>query len=301
MIEVGFNIYALSGGAFLFWFAFLAVGCIAILLPVTTAIFHHRASRELGLNSQPRDSFQTAMVVGGRQRAVLTAVAWLVDRGYARISGSRLVIENQPPADSHPLVRDIAEQADRGVPARQLMKGRATPESLARLRTELEAAQLVLPASNKPWWVLAAVMILPPAIALPRILAAEDAGRPYGFVVLLTIFAVLLGTALFVGLIGAQSSRTEGGRRVVEAADRARRTPTHELDDGAVTAAALFGAGALASTDIGDLSTFATTHTRPLAAGGCGAFGGGGDAGGDAGGGGGGCGGGGCGGGGCGG
>ncbi|MBK8979333.1 MAG: TIGR04222 domain-containing membrane protein [Planctomycetes bacterium] len=289
LVDAGFDLYALSAQAFLAWFAVLLAALILAVTLFGRWSYRSRA-RGRGLGAEPEDVFETAMLAGGESRALLTGVAWLVDRGFARVTGNRLVVETLPPDDAPALVRCVAGRKPGKLRAHKVMRGSGCSAALRQLRATLEVRELLLPDDARPRWTLWLLLLAPAALALPRIAAAQAAGRPFGFVVLLALAATLVGAALHHALIGGASRLTDGGREALARLEPLRDEPVERLPDGHVAAAAMFGAGMLIGTELGDLHGFATAGMRSAASGG--------DAG-HTGCGGGGCGGGGCGGGGC--
>ncbi len=301
LIDAGFNPYALSAVAFLWLFAMVTLP-LAVLVPWLARRRRVAAGEGLGLESEPSDAFETAMLGGGDQRALLTAVTWLVDRGHARVAGNRMTLESLPPADAPALVQAMAGHQPKQLAARQVMQGVRCRRELRALRQTLVDKGLLLADGQHSRGPLVLVIALPVLLALPRILMALASHRPFGFLVVSILVAVVLGVAMWHLLVRRFDGLTEGGRRIVERNaelrwSARRRSASDDPSHDVVTAAAMFGVGALALSDVADVQRFAEAGLRPLSGHGGGSGGTGcGDGGG---GGGGGCGGGGCGGGGC--
>jgi uncharacterized protein (TIGR04222 family) len=295
--EGGLNPFALHGSEFL-----------AFLIPmIVAAVCVGRVLRSMQRGPEPTDNEEepalsweeSAYLIGGSARLTTATIARLVACGAAKIADQELV-------------RGAAELPEATAVERTVLRALPVTNSLSALgpvvkavETEftdgarkLEEAGLLMTTTqrvNARFIAIVPLLIVMLGFALPRFLMGMANGKPVEYLVVTSVFGLVIGLGV------AQAGRlwlTRRGERV-EATLKARHRAllNQSLWDGtgnATMAVALFGTAALIGTELADLQAW---YPRPtaLTSSGCGSGGCSSGAGG-CGGGGGGCGGGGCGG-----
>jgi uncharacterized protein (TIGR04222 family) len=268
--SAGGNPYALAAGPFLWFYGFTCLAIVASCV-LSMARRSRRAGQGRGLGTRDTDPFTLALMAGGPQRALLTALTQLVDLGHATVSKAGTVRPMDPPDSRvHGLVRAVdAELRHTGEVSGDALfrslRGRLQP-ALRRLRGGAEQQGLVLKRVELPTAEVHAVWLLPAAIALPRIVAALPAERPVGFLVM-TLVATLA-----VGLIAVNAARTElteGGRRLHERARQQSRALKARRES-LVGDELLFGAAVLGGTFLTGTALADVRQALPQSTGGTG-------------------------------
>lgn len=297
LVAAGGDPYALSAGAFLVFYALACSVGILLCVAIGRRRFHAAIGTPATNRRPPEGAFEVALLCGGPARAVEVAVADLVDRGHARIAQGRLVVETLPATSAHPLSRALYELAGRrGLSGEGLSRAHhelAGP--LAELRAALAAKGLLPARGALPDWPLWLGFVLPIAIALPRIVSAQAAGRPYGFLVALGIGCLFANWLLHHLVYRRLYDRTSEGHRIARGLESVTPALGAAGSVDPLLALAVSGSTALVATSLADVHAF-VQRREAKHSGSCGGGGGGGGCGGGGGGGGGGCGGGGCGG-----
>lgn len=215
LAAAGYDPYALAASPFLWLYALSCLGVLAACaLSVRTrsrAVGHGR-----GRGTFDTDVLTTALVCGGDERALLTALTKLVDGGHLTVSSAgRIRAKDAPPATAHALERALYEEVDRngGLSGGELFaRTRMGARSVLRnLRTDTESRGLLLQAKERPSVELWIAFLFPGVFAAPRILAALPADRPIGWLVTLLIVATIAGGTI---VAANRTDLTEGGLKV---------------------------------------------------------------------------------------
>lgn len=257
--EAGWDPYALAAGPFLWFYGLTCLGVIvAAAYSIRARSFRIGDGR--GRGHQSADVYTTAVICGGEERALLTALTHLVDQGKLTVSNAGLVRAMDPPArDAHPLEIALYEEVARTgeLDGEKLFDRSSTRPRLAlrRLVAETEQKQLKLTRAELPRQEIWVALLAPASIAAPRLWAAMGTDRPVGFLVTMLIIATIAGPAIVHAL---RSTLTEGGRTLkatahmrAKALERRKRTGLAGND--LLYGAAVLGGAFLTGTALADV------------------------------------------------
>ncbi|MBE9127118.1 TIGR04222 domain-containing membrane protein, partial [Coleofasciculus sp. LEGE 07081] len=208
------------------------------------------------------DTYETAYLVGGKNKVIETAIASLVQRGHLKPQPTTrsLILEKPLPADSHPLERAIAKviktdgriervKASVSTTINQICD-RQICDRLQHLHLLVSKNQAKV-AQQLPAMAVFAVLLL----GISKIGVGISRGKPVGFLFMLCLFTAIVG----LGFLYIPVFRSRYGDRVL--ADIQNRhahlkqtsTSSTSTDPQLVLAFALFGTGVLAGSSLNDL------------------------------------------------
>ncbi len=293
---------------------YLLVASAVILFAYVLRWYLRKPANHSSQESVSLDTYETAYLAGGKDRAIDVAIASLVQRGHLTLQpGQRTLLSNTPlPKNSHALEL-VVEQAVKtyGKPlsaavtaATDVISKRL--QSFGLLMTERQAQA----AQHLPAIPIFALLLL----GISKILVGISRGKPVGFLVVLCFITAIIGCCFF--RVPVQQRSRYGDRILAKLRTqhanlrRAKASDNLEVEPQLALAFALFGAVILKGSPLANLTRdlyapLSSSYSKRSSRSGSGSTGiwwGGSDGGGDScggDGGGGGCGGGGCGGGGC--